>query len=129
MSPEDLKRVQTHQSPINVKEAEAEYTGDIKLDIKYSPVAVSADRKHPGQLILDVANLGEIHVQTPGYKKPLKYKATEVHFNGPSEHKLDGNRTDVEMQILHEIEQGYIPEGDHETPHFAIIGVLYKKDN
>ena len=54
--------------------------------------------------------------------------ATEVHFNGPSEHKLEGNRTEMEMQIMHELVPGSIPENDHDTPHFAVIGVLYKKD-
>jgi hypothetical protein len=29
---------------------------------------------------------------------------------------------------MHELEPGSISENDHETPHFAVIGVMYKKD-
>ena len=76
---------------------DAEYSQGLSLEIKYNPVAVSADKQHAGQLILDVEHLGDIHVQVPGYNKPIKYKAKEVHFNGPSEHKLEGTRTDMEM--------------------------------
>ena len=41
---------------------------------------------------------------------------------------MEGSRTDVEMQILHELEPNSIAENDHETPHFAVIGVMYKRD-
>lgn len=115
-----------HQSPINLKHQDAEYSGDLKLTFNYNSVQVKADKNHAGQLILDVDNLGHVEIQTPKFKKPLKYIAKEVHFNGPSEHKLEGSRTDMEMQILHEVEKGSIPESDNDTPHFAMIGVLYK---
>ena len=124
-----MKHIQMHQSPINIKDTEAQYSERVNLEINYNPVKVNADHKHPGQLILDVQNLGSLQIQTPKFAKPLKYIAREVHFNGPSEHKLDGNRTDMEMQIFHQVENGAIPENDHDTPHFAVIGVLYKKDD
>ena len=124
-----MKDIQMYQSPINIKSSDAEFQNGVKLQINYNPVKVSADKQHPGQLILDVEHLGSLEIHSPESSKRLKYIAKEVHFNGPSEHKIDGNRTDMEMQILHEVEPGAIPEGDHSTPHFAVIGVLYKKDD
>ena len=96
-SPEHIKKLQMHQSPINIADKEAEYNERVKLQINYKPVKVSADSKHPGQLILDVEHLGSIQISSSKSGKPLKYIATEVHFNGPSEHKLEGNRADMEM--------------------------------
>ena len=96
-SAEHMKHIQMHQSPIDIKEKDAQYNEQVKLQINYSPVKVSGDSKHPGQLILDVEHLGSLQIQTPKFNKPLKYIAKEVHFNGPSEHKLEGNRTDMEM--------------------------------
>ena len=58
----------------------------------------------------------------------IQYKAKEVHFNGPSEHKIDGHRTDMEMQIIHEAEPGQIDPSDHDTPHHAVVSVLFKKE-
>lgn len=49
-------------------------------------------------MILDVEHLGHIDIHKGGSDNtPLRYKATEVHFNGPSEHKLNGHRNDMEM--------------------------------
>ena len=78
--------------------------------------------ENSGQLVLDATKLG--HIEIDG---GIKYKAQELHFNGPSEHKINGTRYDMEMQIIHEIDT----ESQTVTPdriHYAIIAVLFKKN-
>jgi carbonic anhydrase len=77
---------------------------------------------------MDVEHLGHLDIHAPGTKGFFKYVAKEVHFNGPSEHKFEGNRTDMEMQIIHEAPPGAIEPSDHNTPHHAIVSVLFKKE-
>jgi|LakMenEpi03Aug12_release.lakeMendotaPanAssembly.Ray.scaffolds.fasta_scaffold1690680_2 carbonic anhydrase len=79
-------------------------------------------------MVLDVVKMGHLEVQTPENKDIFKYVAKEVHFNGPSEHKFNGNRSDMEMQIIHEAPAGAIEASDHNTPHHAIVSVLFKKE-
>lgn len=105
-SQEHIRDIQMYQSPVDIKSSNAEYQSGVKLQINYKPIKVTADIQHPGQLILDVEHLGSLEIQTADSPKPLKYIAKEVHFNGPSEHKIDGSRTEMEMQILHEVEAG-----------------------
>jgi carbonic anhydrase len=79
-----------------------------------------------GHITLDVQNLGHLHVKTPkSGGETLKYKAKEVHFNGPSEHKIDGTRHDMEMQIIHEL----VDSNDATKKHvpYAIVSVLFKR--
>lgn len=99
----------------------------MKVDFKYSPVHVDSDKPEDpnhGHLILDVAHLGNIEVSTGQDDSTLRYVAREVHFNGPSEHKLDGARHDMEMQIIHEL-CGATDQKAHE--HTAIVSVLFKR--
>lgn len=99
------------------------------MNFHYSPIKVKRDNHHHGQLVLDVEHLGHVEIQVPGTKGLFKYVAKEVHFNGPSEHKLDGNRTDMEMQIIHEAPEGSIEPSDNQTPHHAIVSVLFKRED
>ena len=96
-SQETLKEIQMSQSPINIKDSDSEFNKDLKLHFHYSPIKVKRDLHHHGQLVLDVEHLGHLDVHAPGTKGFFKYVAREVHFNGPSEHKFEGNRTDMEM--------------------------------
>jgi carbonic anhydrase len=73
-------------------------------------------------VILDGTKLGSITFQRQG-GPAVKYNSTEIHFNGPSEHKQDGHRLDMEMQIVHHLEKGQ--EAD---AHDAIVSVLFKRD-
>jgi carbonic anhydrase len=116
------------QSPINIKDSDSEFNKDLKLHFHYSPVKVKRDNHHHGQLVLDVEHLGHLDIHVPETKGFFKYVAKEVHFNGPSEHKFDNNRTDMEMQIIHEAPPGAIEPSDHSTPHHAIVSVLFKKE-
>jgi carbonic anhydrase len=62
-------------------------------------------------------------LKAPESAQPLKYKAKEVHFNGPAEHKLNGHRFDMEMQIMHKLEE----EGHAHEEHSAVLAVLFKR--
>lgn len=69
----------------------------------YKPVHVEPYKgESTGQVVLDGSKLGSITVQKQG-GPALKYNSTEIHFNGPSEHKLDGHRVDMEMQLMHHL--------------------------
>jgi hypothetical protein len=47
-SPEHMKNIQMHQSPIDIKNELSEHSEALKLQIDYNPVKVSADKKHAG---------------------------------------------------------------------------------
>jgi len=47
-SPEHMKNIQMHQSPIDIKNELTEHSEALKLQIDYNPVKVSADKKHAG---------------------------------------------------------------------------------
>jgi carbonic anhydrase len=50
------------------------------------------------------------------------YEADHLHFHAPGEHKIQGNRPDLEMHIVHRLK--YAPvSAYHET--LAVIGVLF----
>jgi hypothetical protein len=101
-----LKEITRSQSPINIKPAEAEYDGDLSLSVDYKPVHVEPYKgENTGHVILDGTKLGSITFQRQG-GPAVKYNSTEIHFNGPSEHKQDGHRLDMEMQIVHHLEKG-----------------------
>ena len=48
-----------------------------------------------------------------------KYHLLEFHFHAPSEHTVDGNRSDMEMHLVHKSEDGAL----------VVIGVLIKSGN
>jgi hypothetical protein len=82
-----LKDITRSQSPINIKPAEAEYTEDLSLSVNYKPVHVEPYKgENNGHVILDGTKLGSITVSKKGGPS-LKFNSTEIHFNGPSEHK------------------------------------------
>jgi hypothetical protein len=64
-SQESLKQVAMHQSPINIKDEDSEFSKDLKCLFHYTPVKVKRDLHHHGQLVLDVEHLGHIDVRTP----------------------------------------------------------------
>lgn len=47
-------------------------------------------------------------------KGPFIYQKKEVVFHGPSEHKLNGLRYDMEMQIVHKLVGGKDFEQHHD---------------
>ena len=73
-------------------------------------------------MIVDVEHLGNFNVRNGTDSPTLTYKAKEIHFNGPSEHKFDGHRYDMELQIFHDLEH---TTGDVPFEHSAIVSVLF----
>ena len=57
-------------------------------------------------LHLEEDNIGTIEIADFDGKGPYVYKAKSVHFNSPSEHKIDGRRMSLEMQITHDLFDG-----------------------
>jgi carbonic anhydrase len=73
--------------------------------------------------------VGSIQIRVPGDNRLLKYCSTRGHLNCPSEHKVDGHRFDMEVQLLHELCETNQAHIDIRTPQYAIISVLFKKED
>ena len=56
------------------------------------------------QLTLEGDKLGTIEITDLNGQGPVTYRAQEVHFNGPAEHKINSKRHAMELQILHTLE-------------------------
>ena len=80
--------------------------------------------KHEHTLRLEEGNIGTIEIVDLDGKGPYIYKAKSVHFNSPSEHKLNDHRMCLEMQILHDLVSGPHKASYHETQ--TIVAVLFE---
>ena len=57
----------------------------------------------------------------------LKMEASEIHFHFPSEHAIDGERGDLEMQIYHEIPDATMKQrAFHCSSARAAVAIIFK---
>jgi carbonic anhydrase len=115
-----LKQIAMHQSPVDIKSAEAVHDEGLKLEFNYQAISVQPDSAHKDHVILDVPHLGTLNVKLRGAS--IIYTATELHMNAPSEHKIDGQRYDMELHIHHENKAD-----DKVQDHFSVVSVLFQK--
>ncbi|KAB8031955.1 carbonic anhydrase [Fluviispira multicolorata] len=101
------------QSPVDVKSKESKKNDEI-------PVLSFAYFSTP----LNILNNG--HTIQVNYEKGSKltinhdvYELLQFHFHTPSEHALDGKRSEMEVHFVHKKEDG----------NLAVVGVLMKKGN
>jgi len=50
----------------------------------------------------------------------LKYKSLQFHWHSPSEHQINGENADLELHIVHSIQ-----DNDGETNQLAVLGILF----
>lgn len=89
---------------INIKEREFLANTNIKLKYDKNKILI----RHP--------NLGEI-ITLDG----VSYKAEEIVFHTPSEHKIDGKKLDMEVEIIH-----YAQSKENMTKKL-ILNILFKR--
>ena len=65
-------------------------------------------------------NFGNMTATTPEGDGPFCFKSRQTNFHAPAEHTIDGEHYELEMQIVHSLDDS------HEYPvNFAILSVLF----
>jgi len=111
------------QSPIDIKLEVGNPHGDFEMKTIYD-LYVGAVATNDGTTIRWRGNFGRMIVQG------VTYAATEFVFNSPSEHKIDGRQSPLEMQIIHKRtvnpdKRVRSSEPKIKTPDYAILSVLF----
>lgn len=107
------------QSPINIKSAdtiEETSKGTILKESSYqkiTPQAKFAFKKGYSYEISGLlANQGHVFSEKDGVK--YKWNLGNIHFHVPSEHTVDGNRSDVEFHFIHYKDEEYLTKNNIE---------------
>ncbi|MDR3548275.1 MAG: carbonic anhydrase family protein [Candidatus Pacebacteria bacterium] len=57
---------------------------------------------------------------------PLKFNVDEFYFTSPSEHTLEGQAYDLEMQIVHSMNTDYLPDETKLKSRKLVLSVLFQ---
>ena len=63
------------------------------------------DDKDKTQISLDASFLGQIHITVYNYS--IAYNAKKIYLKVFAEHGIEGNKADLEFQIMHELDPAY----------------------
>jgi len=73
-----------------------------------------------------MAGSGQLTVRGLVPDMPLIFNVDEFHFTSPAEHIIDGQRYDLEMQIVHTIQTDYLPREPKLITKKLIVSVLFQ---
>lgn len=100
----------TAQSPIDLTDAGAQDLANLVFNYQTSPITVT---NNGHTVLVDYASGSMIELD--GHR----YKLLQFHFHAPSEHTINGQPAAAELHLVHEIDDGSLPEGSK-----AVVGVM-----
>lgn len=111
-----------HQSPIHIEDVQTPIEAFPPLLIDYQPLKGPKKGLTPGLLTFEVGEIvGDMTAVTVDGDGPFVYASEQIHFHSPSEHTLEGEHFDLEMQIKHKL--GVNESYGHNQ---AVLSVLFK---
>lgn len=103
------------QSPINILSSENNEPNKHLITLKFQDKINAVENLgHTVQLDFEHGST----ISSDG----MSYEFKQMHFHTPSEHLIDGMTFPMEMHIVNYI----APETKNDTPHYLVIGVLFK---
>lgn len=108
--------VGTRQAPIDIVSAAARPADVPSLTFNYVPTALAVENLGH---VIEVANEEAGSVLLTGPSPADRYRLVQLHFHTPSEHRIDGRSSDMELHLVHQNALG-------ET---AVVGVLLQADD
>ncbi len=116
----------SQQSPINILTGKAVFDAGLKFHLAFEDNIPANIVDNGATLKVTSAVPYDFFTASNTEDTLYSYTPLNFHFHSPSEHTIDGNRHDLELHLVHTMDQASLASAGQINRTLAVVAVLFK---
>jgi len=112
------------QSPINIKDADAIADSTLQFKLSFTDSTPANIYDNGATIKIEPGVAYDQFSASDTTNHIFSYVPLNFHFHAPAEHKIDGKRHDLELHLVHKMDQASLA-GEHGKRILAVVGIFF----